>query len=511
MRRILNSWLTLRAPVAVAICLLLMVPFFFCSIPPLTDLPGHMGSAAVAAYADDPVFASRMGFEWHLIPNMGTDLIVAVLRRALGLIWSYRALAASIPFLLATGLIMLARTLNPRGAASTAWALVFIYSYPLNNGFLNYMLGVALSLICVASWIRLDRHVHLREVAAWLVIPLVFLCHVVAGCLLVLFIASRELDLVRRSGRIRTLLVRCRPLLSSVAIILLWRLTSRSFSGTNRYSVPAKFNALVMLLRDQSFLLDVGTLILALVVFIVGWKRGARPNRAVVPALLGLILLFIITPTVLGGSDYADERLLPLIPMLAFATQDWSGVGPRLSRLVALSGLAVLFIRLAVTTEGFTSYNHTFAAELRALQYLPEHSRVIVLNTRDCSALRHWRGNRLDHLGELAIVFRRAWTNSEWDVDGGHLLQIRYRPSVSFYDDPSEYVWPSSCGGIAHKHPTMRDALANIPFGGIDYLWLIDARLPPGYSDPRLTMRWNDGGSSLYAVQPRDHAAKQGS
>lgn len=508
MQRILTLWLVLYGPVAGAVCLLLMVPFLFCSIPPLTDLPGHMGSAAVAAYADDPIFASRMGFDWHLIPNMGTDLIVAALRRALGLIWSFRLVAASIPLLLATGLIMVARAVNPRGAASTAWALVFIYSYPLNNGFLNYMLGVALSLICFASWIRLDQHMRLREAAAWLVIPLVFLCHVVAGCLLVLFIASREFDLARQNRQMRSLLVRCRPLLSSVAIILLWRLTSRSFTGTNRYSVPAKLNALVMLLRDQNFMLDIGTLVLALVVFVVGWKRGARPNRAVVPALLGLILLFIITPVVLGGSNYADGRLLPLIPMLAFATQDWSGARPRLSRLVAVSGLAVLVIRLTFTSIGFASYDHRFTAELRALQHLPEHSRVIVLNTRDCSALRHWRGNRLDHLGELATVFRGAWTNSEWDVDGGHLLQIRYKPSARFYDDPSEYIWPSACGGIAHKHPTMRDALAALPFDGIDDLWLLDAALPPGYVDARLRLRWNDGGSSLYAVQPRERAAR---
>lgn len=508
MRRIINSWLGLRAPVAIAICLLLMVPFLFCGIPPLTDLPGHMGSAAVAAYAGDPIFASRMGFEWHLIPNMGTDLIVAVLRRAIGLIWSYRLVAAGIPFLLAIGIIMLARALNPQGAASTAWGLLFIYSYPLNSGFLNYMLGVALSLICVVFWIRLDRHVRPREATAWLVIPLVFLCHVVAGCLLVLFIASREFELARRNGGMRSLLIRCRPLLSSVVIILLWRLTSRSLAGTNRYSIPAKLNALVMLLRDQNFLLDVGTLVLALVVFIIGWKRGARPHRAVVPALLGLILLFFIMPAALGGSDYADERLLPLIPMLAFATQDWSGVEPRLSRLVAVSGLVVLFTRLTFTTVGFIAYDHSFATELRALRQLPEHRRVIVLNTRDCSALGHWRGDRLDHLGELAIVFRRAWTNSEWDVDGGHLLQIRYRPSASFYDDPSEYVWPSACGGTARKHPTMRDALATIPFDGIDDLWLIDARLPPGYSNPRLTMRWEHGGSSLYAVQPRNPAAR---
>ena len=508
MPRTFDMSLTRRAPISIAICLLLTIPFLFVRIPPFTDVPGHMGSAAAAAYAGDPVFTQRMSFHWHLIPNMGTDVIVAGLRRVLGITLSYWIVAASIPFLLAAGIIMVARSINPRGAAATPWALIFIYSYPLNSGFLNYMLGVALSLIWFASWILLDGRQRLREGGSWIVIPLVFLCHVVAGCLLVLFIASREFDLARRHRQARQFLFRVRPLLSSVAIILLWRLTSRSFAGENRFSVQAKLNGLVMLLRDQNLLLDVGSLVLALIVFVVGWRKGARPHSAVVPALLGLVVLFLVIPTVLGSSDYADERLLPVIPMLAFATQDWSRVRPRLAQLVAFSGLALLVVRVAVTSVGFAAYNHSFSTELHALQHVPEHSRLLVLNTRDCNALLHWRGNRLDHLGELAIVYRRGWTNSEWDVDGGHLLQIHYRPSERFYDDPSEYVWPSTCGGSAHRHPTMQEALAAIPFGGIDYLWLIDATLPRGYRNPSLAMRWQEGGSALYAVLPGGRPAR---
>lgn len=508
MRRIFDMSLTRHTTIALAVCFLLTLPFFFVSIPPLTDVPGHMGNAAVAAYADDPIFAGRMSFHWHLIPNLGTDLIVAVLRRPFGITLSYWLVSASIPFLLATGIIMVARTINPHGAAATPWALIFVYSFPLNDGFLNYMLGVALCLISFSAWILLDRRQRLREGCCWIVMPLLFLCHVVAGCLLVLLIASREFDLARRHDQMNRLLLRIRPLLSSVVIILVWRLSSRSFVGTNRFSVPAKLNALVMLLRDQNLLLDIGSLLLALVVFIVGWKRGARPHQAVAAALLGLVLLFVATPTVLSNSDYADERLLPLIPMLAFTTQDWSCVDPWLARLVALSGMALLLVRLAFTTAGFAAYNDSYSIELHALDHISEHSKLIVLNNRDCSASRHWRGNRLDHIGELAIVYRRSWTNSEWDVDGGHLLQIHYRPSPHFYDDPSEYVWPSTCGGTARKHPTMLDALSTIPYDGVDYLWLINATLPKGYRAPRLAMRWSEGSSTLYAVLPRDQVIK---
>jgi hypothetical protein len=495
-------------PFVVLICALMTVPFFFATIPPLTDLPGHMGGSAVAAYSDDPVFAKLMAFHWRLVPNLGTDLVVAALQGLLGLTRAYRFAAAIIPPLLAAGILLVARALNPRGAAAAPWALVFVYSYLLNYGFLNYMLGAALSLLCFAAWMLLDERPRLREGATWIAVPLLFLCHVVAGCLFVLFVGSREFALLRGRWRAGEFLRRVRPLLSSVVIIVLWRLDAQSFAGSNRFSFSAKYNAVLMLLRDQNLLLDVGSLILALAVFAVGWRRHARPHPAVMPALLVLIVLFLATPFSLSGSSYADARLLPLVPMLAFATQDWSGVDPRLARRVAACGFAVLAVRLAVTTAGFAAYDARYSAELAALAHIPEHSRVIVLNKRDCDFRLFWRADRLDHLGDLAIAYRRAWTNSQWDVDGAHLLQILYRPSPRFYDDPSQYVWPSRCGGVEKKRPTLRDALAAIPFDGIDVLWLIDASLPTGYRNARLSPQWQGEDSVLYAVLPAAQAPR---
>ena len=507
--------LATRAPVALLICALLAGPFLLAAIPPLTDVPGHMASAAVATYAGDPAFAPFMAFRWHLVPNLGADLVVAALQGALGVPLAYRVTAAAVPPLLAAGVLLLARTLNPRGAAAVPWALVFVGCYPMSYGFLNYMLGVAGALLGLSAWIRLDSRPRLREAAAWLVVPLLFLCHVVAGCLFVMFVGSRELAplgglralaLVRtRDGwrRLAALLRRVRPLLCALPILVAWRLDASSFAGRNHISLRAKADAILMLLRDQDMALDVGSIVLACAVFIVGWRRHARPHPAVVPALVALVVLFLVTPSSLSGSSYADERLLPLLPMLAFATQDWSRTNRHLARAVAASGLALLALRLAVTAAGFVAYDASYRSEMAALPHIPEHSRVLVLDTRECSFARNWRGDRLDHVGDLAIVFRRSWTNSQWDVDGAHLLQILYRPSPAFFDDPSQYVWPANCGGVAFRRPTIEDALAAAPFDGIDDLWLINTALPQGYRNPRLVAQWHNEHSTLYSVLPR--------
>ncbi len=500
--RVLDISFARRGWFAALVCTLLVAPFFFVTIPPLTDVPGHMGGSAAAAYAaTDPAFGRLIGFQWHLVPNLGADIIVSVLRRIVGITGAYWLVSAIIPPLLATGILMISRILNPRGAAAIGWALLFVYCFPFNYGFVNYMLGVALSLIGLALWMLLDHRPRLREAATWIAVPLLFLFHVVAGCLFVLFVGSREFDSLRRQGRLRMLPRRIRPLLSSVLIILFWRLSTQSFAGKNAINFKAKLNLLVMLLRDQNFLLDVGTLIAAVAVFVIGWRHGARPHRAVVPAILLLIVLFVAIPNSLSSSEYADERLLPLIPMLAFATQDWSRVDVRLARLVAISGMVLLVVRLGFTTAGFIAYDARYSAEIAALDVVPDHSRVLILNAQDCNARLNWRSDRLGHLGDLAIVYRRSWTNSEWDIDGIHLLRVLYRPSKVFYHDPSQYVWPATCGNVAKHRPTMQDALPGIPFGGIDYLWLLNASLPPGYSNSRLSVRWQRGGSTLYAVR----------
>ena len=496
------GWTTC-VPVAACVLALLGLPFLFVTIPPLTDVPGHMGGTAVAVYAHDPAFARLLGYRWALVPNLGTDLLTFALQPLLGLVRAYWLVTMAIPVLLGAGILLLARTLNRDGAAAVGWALIFVYSFPLSDGFLNYMLGLALALLGFVGWMRLDRAPRRREAAAWVLVPLVFLCHVVAGCLLALLIGAREWRAAPRPLLVRRLLGRVRPLLVwTVAILVSWRLSSQSIAGRNHYSVGAKLRALVMLVRDQNIMLDIGTLLLAAVVFAVGWRRGARPHPAVAVALVALMVLFVATPYRLGGSSYADGRLLPLIPMLAFATQDWRRVDGRLARLVAVAGLALFAGRIGVTTAGFAAYDRRYVAELQALRWIAPYSRVAVLNMRDCSNFTHWRADRLDHLDGMAIVATRSWTNSGWDVDGGQLLQVRYRPSPPFYDDPSEFVWPATCAGIGSRNPTVSQALAALPLDGLDDVWLIDTALPAGIRDARLALRWQGADSAVYAVLP---------
>jgi hypothetical protein len=501
------GWITGRR-LALICAILATLPFWFVTIPPLTDVPGHMGRAAIAALQGDPAFAALMGFRWYPEPNLGADLIVEALRHIVSITCAYWFAAAVIPFLLTLGLFAVARRLNRDGAAALPWALLFVWSYPFSYGFLNYMLGVALSFLGLALWIRLDARPQWREALTWLGVPLVFLCHAVGGSMVSLFIASREFsasDLRSRNGWI-DFINRVRPLMAGVVIIVVWRLTTQSIAGATEIGIRQKSNAIVMLLRDQNLWLDTGSLVAALGVYLFGRIRGARVHPALVPAILFLIPLFIVMPSRLAGSHFADMRILPVIPMLVFIAQDWRGIAG--ARWVTLAGFALIALRLVLTTIGFVGYDRDYRAQIAALDHVPLHSRVIVLEESECDGVRNWVHDRRGHLGELLQVYRRSWSNGQWDTDGGHLTQIRWRPSAAFYHDPSQHFWPAKClkPGVPDRW-SFAQAMAALPYGRFDYLWLIDVH-PPVAPSPLLTPVWKGpGGSILYRASAKTSSA----
>lgn len=70
---------------ALAAILLAAVPLLWPALPPLADLPGHVGRYHIAsAIGSSPDLARHWRFEWALIGNLGVDLLVYALTPLLG-------------------------------------------------------------------------------------------------------------------------------------------------------------------------------------------------------------------------------------------------------------------------------------------------------------------------------------------------------------------------------------------------------------------------------------------
>jgi hypothetical protein len=501
-----------RWPVMIGVALLFVLPFLFVRIPPLIDLPGHIGRMAVAAAPAASPLHQYFSFAWVPVLNLGSDLLIEGLRHVMGLLRATWLVCAAVPVITALGVMAVARALNPRGAWALPWALIFVLNWPLFYGFVNYSLAAGLSLLAFALWVRLEARAGLRA-ALFVVLPaLLMLVHAIGGGLSVLMIGSYEIWR-RQAWRpsnwrlpLAAELARSLWPLLGVAIALgFWLGFGQAGSGRTVWLLQRKPEAVLMMLRDQNIVLDIASVALALGVLGIGRYWGARIRGGAAGPVVMMVALLLFVPSILTTADQIDTRIAPIIPILALALQDWSEVGFGRRRAIALAGALLLVVRLGVTTAGFIGYERSYASELTALDHVRPGARILNFTSVGCK-LSDWNTHRLEHLSNLATPLRDAWVNSHWVIDGVNLIQVRYRPSESYYRDPSEIVFPGRC--IDFRTPidkrsrrTIAETLRRAPINRVDYVWLINEHLPADYAGPALEKRWSNGNSELYAVR----------
>lgn len=515
-----NALPWLSGPGIVIGVLLVCLPYLLVEVPPLIDVPGHMGAAAIEAAGPGNPLEKYFSWKWVFTLNIGGGVLMKLLGAQFGILaagWWSTVLATG---LFAGGGLATIRMLNPRGGHAAPWALMFVFSFPLLTGFLNYILATGLSLTAFAASLWLESQPKKRAMLLVVAQPLAMLCHAIGGLLLALLIGAnalgREIDLLpagwwRRSrwgqtlreqdwqAIARRLWTVCWPLIATLVTIVLWKyLSPEPVRSLNRWRWDQKAWSFVLTLRDQSLGLDAATTIACIALVLFGWLLGARwAWKQGLPGLM-VFLLFIAIPSDINGSAFVDIRLLPVAAMLALGLQDWSGASARTARAVAFVGLGLLAVRLTVTAVSFNNYADDYRKQLSALHHIEPGSRVLAFVEHTCLE-ESWRNTRRDHLASLASLYRQAWVNDNWAVPGLHMVVPRFRPGRNFAADPSEFVWSRACQGGRLRSVDI--ALKYAPVDRVDYVWLIDTGLPTR-PDPRLQLVWQEGRSLLFAVRP---------
>ena len=147
----LRWWETRRF--AILLVLLSIVPLALPNVPPLVDLPGHMGRYRVQLdLAESEALQRFYTFEWRLIGNLGIDLLVVPLEMLFGLELAVKLVVLSIPPLTVAGLLLIAQVVHKGLPPTAALTLPFAYAFPFHFGFVNFCLSVALALLSFALW-----------------------------------------------------------------------------------------------------------------------------------------------------------------------------------------------------------------------------------------------------------------------------------------------------------------------------------------------------------------------
>ena len=485
-----------------------MVPLIYPPVPPLVDLLGHMGRYRVQLdLGSSPWLQQYYDYHWAAIGNLGVDLLIEPLAPIFGLELAVKLIVLAIPPMTVAGFLWVAREVHNRIPPTALFALPFAYGHPFLFGFTNFALSMALAFLAFGLWLRLGRLGRTR-LRAMLFVPIslvIFFAHTFGWGTLGLLAFSA--DAVRQHDRGETWLkaafkaaLNASVMALPLVVMLAWRIDVRGGLTGDWFNLEAKFDYLVMALRDRWRVFDVVSLLLVTGVLVEALRNprlGFSRNLAF--SALVLISVFVLLPRIIFGSAYADMRLVPyMIAVAVLAIRFRHATHRPTAQLLAIVGVAFYLVRIAGATLSLAMAADDQRAKFEALDHIPMGSAVASIVGEACGT--GWALPRKAHYGAMVIVRRHGFSNDQWVLEGINLLRLRYDEAGVFAFDPSQRVRAVGCRG---RGPWSIDtALRRLPRGAFDYVWMVDAPR----ADPRLIEDlqpvWRGEGSVLYRVAP---------
>jgi hypothetical protein len=395
-------------------------PLLWVSIPPLVDYPSHLGRMSILAA---PVASQNYLVRWQWVPNLAMDLVVPPLGAIVGLERAGRVFIALTLLLLVAATTLLHRVLWGRVGWWPSASFLFLYNRALYYGFLNYLFGLGMALLCFAFWIALrNRWVPARPALFSVLASVIFLLHLFAFGVYGLLILSYETGRLwserpvnaRKVGRFLA------AFLQFVPAAGFW-LANASVGGGQYTGYGDLVDKLVAALAPANFSV-VGSMLAPLLAAFAGlaWWRGAlRLAPAMRWPVLTIFAAAAAMPNWLYGSWGADLRLPVALAFVFIAATE-----PRVSRrwvagLVAAGCVGLLVVRIAAITAVWRAMDQRFAEFRTAARTLPEGARLLVAQSPMPEAQRRIDGVPLAvaaldpvafrHMGDLAVLDRDAF------------------------------------------------------------------------------------------------------
>ena len=470
---------------AASAVLLSAVPLLWPTIPPLTDLPGHMAQYRVMLGTDADTLSRWLAFQWRPIANLGVDLLVLMLTPWLGLEPAVKLVVVATPMLAASGMLWISREAHGRVQPTALFALPLASNYAFQFGFVNFTLAMALALNALALWMRLGRtgRVGLR---AAIFVPLsvaLWLAHLFGWAILGLLAFGVEAARRRDQGMAwPNAVIRggldCLPLALPMLAFLAW-LPAGVDRGSDAWAtLRMKPSWLIMILRDRWKLFDVASVtILAMLVYAGYRSRSFSTARGLSIGAVLLLATFILIPFM---DSYADMRIAPYLAIVALlAIAPGRALTLARCQALALAGLAFFGVRTAGVAISLYQEGQAWERKLAVLDHLPRGSRVAALVEMDC--MPPWAQFRASHLPSMAVLRRGSIANDQFVMGSDALVTILPALDDGFITDPSQLVYAPPCA-VGAERRTMADALAKLPRARFDYVWL----MPRGTGRPPL-------------------------
>jgi hypothetical protein len=388
------------------------VPLLLTELPPLLDYPNHLARMSLLPVLHSADLARYIIVRWAALPNLAMDGVVPFLALAMPLAWAGKLFIALTFLLLAGGTAALHRVLFGRWSSWALLAFLLLYTRLLLWGFMGFLFGAGLVLVCFAAWIALrERHWLLRIAIGSVFAAILYLAHLLDFGTYAVLVGGYELGEVWRLRKrpliaLRDLVIGGVPFLPALALM-----SGNSSTGRIIYANPLrKLDLLFSVFDDYSRPFDVTCFVIAvLAVGFVFWRRWVRLAPQIVLPLLLLFLVYLAMPTQLFTAAGVERRFPMMIFLVLIGGSCWQASRAREEALFMAGAGAIFAVRLAVIAVVWHNAGTLYAQLMPGFDVLPRGSCLAVAFGKDSISVQK---APLTHFPALAIVRREAFVTS---------------------------------------------------------------------------------------------------
>lgn len=379
--------------IILAVALLVVAsPILIFPIPPLYDYPAHLAREFIIHdLLTQGSFSAMYRLHFAVIPNLGMETVVLpLLFLGVPIEIAGRLFLLLIVTLLGTGIVRVHRALFHKASLFPLLSLAFIFNPIFMFGFANFLLGFAIALHAFAWWLG-ARHRPLVAILPVFLLWIValFFCHLMPAILFLGLIGSYETSralIERKSGDAKSPnLLRTFTLLAVAAVVLAILYSLGPLSTASQTSqatsiaeilkrIAVRLKALPLYPTAYSPPVD-ATVLLVLAAMMVWalWLGRLRLSWPMLTPIIGLMVIYTITPDDWAGTNYIAYRIPTTLIFLAFASID---VAWDKHYLPALAVAGVVGLRTIAALFAWAEADAQYQPMLRALERLPSHSSI---------------------------------------------------------------------------------------------------------------------------------------
>lgn len=396
-------------------------PMLWAEYPPLVDYPNHLARIHVLANLDhDPHLQRYYSANWSLLPNIAMDALLVPLARIVPIYLLGKLFVVAVLLLFIAGTYALRWVLWGRIGLWPLAVLLVVYNYVLAWGFLNYLFGAGLAMLCLAAWIWARERCpwHWLVPASVLAALALYFSHLFALGVYALSIAGFELgrSLHRRhealDRHLRSWVLSGIQFVAPIAFALQSSTVSET-SLTMFGELKTRISVLIATATFQNHGVDAGILVFLLVLLVGGCAmRMFKLHPAMKAVLLVLLIAAFAMPSWLFGTWAAHYRLGPVLAAIAIASSDLRLRQNLFSFILPVLGGALLLMRI-VDTAAIVQRNDAMMNELRSSleDTVPKGTSLLVAIDLDGREARtvDWSLLSILHLGSYAVIDRSVF------------------------------------------------------------------------------------------------------